>query len=95
MLASMIFPTAKSANITTMRITVNDAMSSISEDTPPNHCASHFPSIEENLKDSHTPRIIDIIETTCATRPLLSPFITAGMKQMRIIISRIFIFYQS
>ena len=93
MLASIILPRANKANITTTRMTTNATMLSMAGEAPSNHPAIHPLTSEENLNDSHTPRIIDMMATTWAMRPFLSPFMIAGTKHKRIIISMMFIVF--
>ena len=82
---------AKSINITAMKIRVNDVIFNkavVAEGISP---PIHELKTVENLKESHTPSTIEKIETIWATSPFLKPFISAGIKQMIIIMSRKFI----
>ena len=53
--------------------------------------ASQSLAITANLTEAHTPNTMDAMEITCDIRPFLSPCMTAGIRQIKIMISSIFI----
>ena len=53
--------------------------------------ASHWLEITANLTDAQTPNAMDAMEITWDIRPFLSPSMTAGIRQIKIMISSIFI----
>ena len=53
--------------------------------------AIHSLTIVANLADAHTPKMSETMEITCEMNPFLSPWIIAGIRQIKIMISSIFI----
>ena len=76
----------------------NTPMRMIANDTTLRTCSeavryseSHAPTRLANLAEAHTPAMIDMMDIACDMNPFLKPCINAGMRQIKIMISNIFI----
>ena len=55
------------------------------------YSASQAPTMLANFADAHTPAIREIIDMACDMKPFLMPWKIAGIRQIKIMISNIFI----
>ena len=90
MMPSRILPVRPSAMNTTIRISANETIFKICSEQVI-YCASQSPTILANLADAHTPKMIEMIPMTCDIKPFLMPWMMAGTRQIKIMISNIFI----
>ncbi len=87
---SISLPMAESASDTPTRMTAKDISLSACSDTLM-YFAIHSPTTFANCDESQIPRTIDAIEITWEMKPFLRPWMIAGMRHIKIMISRMFI----
>ena len=87
---SKTFPISPSATNTAIIISTKATIFSVCSGALI-YCASHWLAITANFTEAQTPTTMDAMEITCDIRPFLSPCMTAGIRQIKIMISSIFI----
>ena len=88
---SRSFPTKVRTAITAMKMRAN-ATIFITCSEPWIYCPSHPLTIVAKRNDSHTPAMMDMMAITWEIKPFLKPCTTAGTKQIKRMISNMFIF---
>ncbi len=88
---SRALPRRPSRKNTTMRIRAN-ATTFITCSDAVMYCATQAATTSANLADAQMPTIMEIMEIAWAMKPFLMPWTRAGMKQIKRMISRMFIF---
>ena len=88
---SRSFPISPRMMNTTMRISAKDTILSTCSDAVM-YCASQSPTIFANLADAHTPAKSEMMDMAWEIKPFLSPWMMAGIRQIKIMISKIFIY---
>ena len=85
------FPTSHNMINTAMRMRVKDIILRTWSEADI-YWVIHSLTIAENLDDAHTPKMMDIRDIACDMKPFLKPWIIAGTKQIKRMISKMFIF---
>ena len=73
-----------------IRIVAN-AITMISCSEAAMYFVSQLPTRSVNLDEAHTPTIIEMNEMACEIKPFLIPCITAGIRQIKSMMSKMFI----
>ena len=87
---SSTFPSSPSATNTAIIISTKATIFSVCSGALI-YFASQSLAATANLTEAQTPTTMDAIEITCDIRPFLSPCMTAGIRQIKIMISSMFI----
>ena len=87
---SSIFPMAARSRNATTRIRANETSFNTCSDAVM-YCATHADTMSAKCADAQMPAMMDTIEMTWAMKPFLRPWKTAGMKQIKRMISTMLI----